>query len=298
MMASAQFEKFLKLLWASKGPEGPIDLDAMRQTMDRVGGKLPEGVTGTPSQLGGVPGEWIEAEGADTDRAVLFLHGGGYVAGSVDSHRNLTGSLAKATGMRVFALDYRLAPEHPHPAQVDDAVAAYRALLEEGMDPARLAVVGDSAGGGLTVAMLLALRDAGDPLPAAAVPISPLFDLEATGESMRTRVDVDPMVTPDSLSQMARLFVGEHGDLADPLASPLRADVAGLPPLLIQVGDAEVLLDDSIRMAARIEAAGGDVTLEVWPEMVHVWHASAGFVPESDQAIARIAEYLSERQAG
>ncbi len=298
-MASPQFEKFLKLLWGAKAPAGTIDVAAMRRNMDRVGGRLPESVTGTPAELGGVPGEWIDADGADPTRVLLYLHGGGYVAGSVDSHRNLTGALAKATGVRVFALDYRLAPENPFPAQVDDAVAAYRALVApaadggQGIEPSQIAVAGDSAGGGLTVSLLLALRDAGDPLPACAVPISPLFDLAGTGDSMVTRAEVDPMVSASDVAVMARMFVGPDGDLDHPLASPLRADVAGLPPLLLQVGDAEVLLDDSTRMAAKVEAAGGDVTLEVWPEMVHVWHSSAGYVPESDEAIAKIAAFLA-----
>ncbi len=298
-MASPQFEKFLVRLWAVKPPAGVINIESMRRNMDRVGGRLPESVTGTPSQLGGVPGEWVEREDADPTRVLLYLHGGGYVAGSVDSHRNLLGALAKATGVRIFALDYRLAPEHPHPAQVDDAVAAYRALIAStddeghGVDPARIAIAGDSAGGGLTVATLLALRDAGDPLPACAVPISPLFDLSASGESMVTRADADPMVSPADVAVMGRLFVGDDGDLDDPLASPLQADVSGLPPLLIHVGDAEVLLDDSTRMTAKVEAAGGDVTLKVWPEMVHVWHSSAGFVPESDEAIDEIAAFLA-----
>lgn len=304
-MASPQFEKFLKLLWGAKasaggGSDSNVNVEAMRRNMDRVGGRLPESVSGTPAELGGVPGEWIDAAGADPTRVLLYLHGGGYVAGSVDSHRNLTGALATASGVRVFALDYRLAPEDPFPAQVDDAVAAYRALITpvedggEGIDPGQIAVAGDSAGGGLTVSLLLALRDAGDPLPACAVPISPLFDLAATGDSMVTRAEVDPMVSAADLAVMARMFVGPDGDIAHPLASPLGADVAGLPPLLLQVGDAEVLLDDSTRMAAKIEAAGGNVTLEVWPEMVHVWHASAGYVPESDEAIAKIAAFLAQ----
>lgn len=299
-MASPQFEKFLNLLRVAKAPSGEIDIDGMRRSMDKVGGRFPESVTGTPAELGGVPGEWIDDVNVDPTRAVLYLHGGGYIAGSVDSHRNLTGALAKASGVRVFALDYRLAPEHPHPAPVEDAVAAYRALVAPtaaggaGFDPANIAIAGDSAGGGLTVATLLSLRDAGDPLPACAVPISPLFDLSGSGDSMVTRADVDPMVSPGDLSAMMRLFLGPDGDLADPLASPLEADVSGLPPMLIHVGDAEVLLDDSTRMAAKIEAAGGQVVLKVWPEMVHVWHSSAGYVPESDEAIAEIAAYLAD----
>lgn len=292
-MASEKFEKFLGLLRKQPQPER-VDVAKMRAMQDRVGGKFPEGVVGTPVDAGGVPAEWVDPAGGATDRAVLYLHGGGYVAGSIDSHRNLTGHLAQAMGCRVLALDYRLAPEHPHPAPVEDAVAAYRWLLDQGFTPDHLMVAGDSAGGGLAVGALVALRDAGVALPAVAVPISPLVDLEGTGESMTTRADADPMVSKALLEQMVAMFIGE-GDRRDPLAAPLHADLSGLPPLLIHVGDAEVLLDDATRLAAKAEAAGVDVTLEVWPEMVHVWHASAGYVPESDRAIARIAEFSRPR---
>ncbi len=288
-MASEKFEKYLTLL--RKQPRGgPLDIEKMRAFQNKAGGKFPEGVVGTPVTAAGIPAEWIDAPGAAQDRAVLYLHGGGYVAGSIDSHRNLTGNLARAMGVRVLALDYRLAPEHPHPAPVRDAVAAYRWLLDEGFEASRLMVAGDSAGGGLTLATLLSLKDQGVALPATAVGISAWVDAEGTGESMKTRAEADPMISPDGLAEIAAAFLGD-ADPRDPLASPLHGDLAGLPPLLLQVGDAEVLLDDSVRFAAKAEAAGVDVTLEVWPEMVHVWHASAGYVPESDQAIARIAEF-------
>ena len=295
-MASEQFDKYLALLEKNRPPDDRVNVSSMRTTMDAVGGRLGDGVTGTPAKVGGVAGEWIDGDGADRSAAVLYLHGGGYVAGSVDSHRNLLGHLARAMGCRVFAAEYRLAPEHPHPAPVEDAVAAYRGLLsDEGFDPARVAIAGDSAGGGLTVATLVALRDAGDPLPAAAVPISPWIDLEATGESAVTRAAADPMVSAGSLRMIAALFVGEDGDRHDPLAAPLHAELGGLPPMLVHVGDAEVLLDDATRLAAKIDEAGGEVTLEVWDDMVHVWHGSAGYVPESDHAIARIAEFLQPK---
>lgn len=293
-MASEKFGKFLELLRAQPKSD-QVKVPVMRSTMDAVGGKLPDGVRGTPVDVDGTPAEWIADEGADDEAAVLYLHGGGYIAGSIDSHRNLTGHLARAMGCRVLALDYRLAPEHPHPAAVEDSTKAYRWLLGEGYDPARIIIAGDSAGGGLTVATLVALRDAGDPLPSAAVPISPWVDMEGLGDSTTTRAEADPMVTPGSLHNIAEMFLGPDGDRRDPLAAPLHADLDGLPPMLIHVGDAEVLLDDSTRLARKAEDAGVDVTLEVWPEMVHVWHASAGFVPESDQAIARIADFARPR---
>ncbi len=290
-MASEQFARFLDLVRRQPRSDA-VDVAAMRRDMDTFGGRLPDGVTGTPVDLDGIRAEWIVADGNDDAAVVLYLHGGGYVAGSIDSHRNLTGHLARATGMRVLALDYRLAPEHPHPAAVEDATAAYRWLLAQDVGAGRIVIAGDSAGGGLTVATLVALRDAGDPLPAAGVAISPWVDMEGLGESFRTRDEVDPMVGGAALAELAALFLGEGGDLRDPLAAPLHADLAGLPPLVVHVGDHEVLLDDATRLAARAEAAGVDVTLEVWPEMTHVWHASAGHVPEADQALARIAELI------
>lgn len=289
IVASEKFERFLGLV--RKAPvSDQVNVARMRTALDKTGGRFPEGVTGTPVSAGGVPAEWIDAPGGATDRALLYLHGGGYVAGSIDSHRNLTGHLAKALGCRVLALDYRLAPEHPHPAAVEDATAAYRWLLAEGFAPGHLAISGDSAGGGLTVAALVKLRDDGAPLPACAVPISPFADMEGTGESMTTRAAVDPMVSPGQIREIAGLFLG-GGDPRDPYASPIHADLSGLPPLLVQVGDAEVLLDDSTRLAERATAAGVAVTLEVWPEMIHVFQASAGYVPESDEAVARIAAF-------
>ena len=288
-MASEKFEKYLNRL-RQQPQANTVDYAKMREMQDRFGGKFPEGVVGTPVQAGGIPAEWIADESAASDRVVLYLHGGGYVAGSIDSHRNLTGNLAKAMGCRVLALHYRLAPEHPHPAPVQDAVAAYRWLLAEGFKAEHVMISGDSAGGGLALATLVALRDGGDPLPATAAAISPWVDMEGLGESMKTRAEVDPMINPVMLGQIAELFLG-GGDPRDPLAAPLHADLTGLPPLLIHVGDSEVLLDDSTRFTAKAKAAGVEVTLEVWPEMVHVWHASAGFVPEADAAIARIAEY-------
>jgi epsilon-lactone hydrolase len=291
-MASPQFHKFLDLVERNRPSSDAVDVAAMRRNLDRIGGKLPADVTAIPDVVGGVEGEWILPASADQSAAMLYLHGGGYVAGSVDSHRNLLGHLAKAIGCRLFAANYQLAPEYPHPAPVRDATAAYRGMVDQGISPSRLAIAGDSAGGGLTVATLVNLRDEGDRLPAAAAVISPWIDLEATGESATTRAAVDPMITPGSLREIARLFIGDDGNPRDPLAAPLHADMTGLPPMLIQVGDAEVLLDDANRLAAKITESGGQAELEVWPEMIHVWHGSAGFVPESDQAIERIAAFV------
>ena len=205
---------------------------------------------------------------------ILYLHGGGYVIGSINTHRELMIRFSKAANARVLGLNYRLAPENPFPAPVEDAVAGYRWLLSQGVKPNRVTVAGDSAGGGLTVATLVAIRDAKLPMPAAGVCISPWVDMEGIGESMTTRAKVDPMVQKAGLLGMAGLYLGGK-DPRTPLAAPLYADLKGLPPLLIQVGDAETLLDDATRIAERAKAAGVSVKLEVWPEMIHVWQLFA-----------------------
>lgn len=270
------------------------NMEDMRAIMIET--QAPEGVTCTPVEAGGVSAEWSVAAGVDETKVVLYVHGGGYVMGSAGSHRDVTGRLSKAAGARVLSLNYRLAPEHPFPAPVDDAVAAYRWLLAQGISPGNIAVAGDSAGGGLAIATLLALRDAGEPLPAAGIGISPWVDMEGTGESMTTRAAVDPVVQKEGLLGMAKLYLGD-ADPKNPLAAPLHADLAGLPPLLLQVGDAETLLDDSTRLAEKARAAGVDVTLKVWDEMPHVWHLFAPILPEGRQAIDEIGSFFQARTA-
>ena len=247
-----------------------------------------------PVSAGGVKAEWISAPGAVPGRAVLYLHGGGYVVGSIKTHRDLMGRVARTAKARVLGLDYRLAPEHPFPAAVDDSVAAYRWMLQQDLSPSRIAVAGDSAGGGLVVATLVAIRDAKLPMPATGVCLSPWVDLEGIGESMKTRAHADPVVQREGLTQMAAAYLGGK-DARTPLAAPLYADLKGLPPLLIQVGDAETLLDDSNRLAQRARAAGVQVKLEVWPEMIHVFQLFAGFLPEGQQAVDGIGQYLGQQ---
>lgn len=249
--------------------------------------------------LGGVACEWVVPEGLAVERTLVFLHGGGYVSGSLDSHRGLAARLAHAAGARAFQVDYRRAPEHPFPAAFDDA----RAVLAEVLTTERIAaaapasgplpvvVVGDSAGGGLALAATVALRDAGAPVPEALVCLSPWTDLACTGETLTTRAAADPLFDRPSLERMAALYAGIV-DKTDPRMSPLYADLHDLPPTLIQVGDAEVLLADSTRLAERLEAAGVPVEVEVWPEMVHGWQLFAGMVPEGDEAIEAIGRFL------
>jgi acetyl esterase/lipase len=246
-----------------------------------------------PVAAGGVRAEWVVPPGASEGRALLYLHGGGYVICSPDTHREMVAHLARASGCRVLLLDYRLAPEFPFPAAVEDAVAAYRWLLAQGYPARGLAVAGDSAGGGLTVAALVAFRYLGLPMPGAAVCFSPWTDLACTGETLASKASEDPIVSRPLLEQLAQTYLA-GADPRSPLASPLYADLRGLPPLLVQVGTAETLLDDSRRLADRCREAGVEVSLEEWEGMPHVWHFFVSFLPEAQQAIARAGQFLRQ----
>ncbi len=270
--------------------------DEMRAGMAEMTGviPLPEGLATESVLAGGVRAEWISGSGAEEFRVLLYLHGGGYCIGSVDTHRAMIAAISEASSMRALAVDYRLAPEYPHPAAVDDAVAAYRWLLANSVAAERIAIAGDSAGGGLTAATLVALREAGDPLPAAAVLISPWTDLAATGASISERAGADPMIDMRVLARMAEAYAGEAGT-RDPSVSPLYADLSGLPSMLIQVGTAEVLYDDSTRLAELARAAGVEVSFEPWEDMIHVFQAFGGLLPEAGEAIGRIGEFLKDK---
>ncbi len=291
-MASQELAMIIDIL-----KERPLDADRsvaeMRADIDALGSMLPlsEDVVLEPVDAGGVPAAWVTAAGARPGCVILYLHGGGYIIGSIKSHRELAARLSRAAAVRVLLIEYRLAPEHPHPAAVEDATAVYRWLLGTGIAPSRIAIGGDSAGGGLTVAALVALRDAGQPLPAAGVCLSPWVDLEGLGHSMTSKAAVDPMVQYERLREMAKMYLAGL-DPRTPLAAPLYADLSGLPPLLIQVGTAETLLDDSTRLAERARKAGVDVTLEPWEEMIHVWQAFAPVLPEGQQAIDHIGSFI------
>ncbi|MGH7038931.1 MAG: alpha/beta hydrolase [Stellaceae bacterium] len=260
----------------------------------------PRGFATLTVDAGGVPAECVippaTSRAAPGARHVLFLHGGGYAGGSPRLYRNLTWRLAAAAEAALLCLDYRLAPEHPFPAALDDAFAGYGFLLAEGLDPRRIVLIGDSAGGGLVFALMLRLRDEGGPLPGAAIALSPWTDLALTGPSLHENAAADPMIDPDKVPPLADYYLA-GADPRTPYASPLYGDLAGLPPTLIQVGSDEVLRDDSVRMAERLRAAGVNVALEIWPRMPHVWHAFAPLVPESRRAIARIGAFLRDRAA-
>jgi monoterpene epsilon-lactone hydrolase len=220
---------------------------------------------------GGVAAEWTMTKDADPDRAILYLHGGGYVIGSLDSHRHLAAEIGRAAGIRTLAIDYRLAPEHQYPAAVDDTISAYRYLLDRGFKPSKIALAGDSAGGGLVVGAMLAIRATGLELPGCGWCISPWVDMEALGNSFVDRSETDPTVQKAGILDMARQYLGKS-DPRSPFAAPIYGEMRGLPPLLIQVGAAETLLDDAICLARTAGAADVMVDLQIWPEMIHVWH--------------------------
>ena len=253
---------------------------------------LPRGWTRVAGTLGGVPAEWLLPEGARPARVLLLLHGGAYTQGSPGSHRELFSRLCLAAGARGVALDYRLAPEHPFPAAVEDAVAAYRALLSEGLSRADLALVGDSSGGGLCLATLVRLRREGVPLPAAVACLSPWVDLALTGRSIQDNAAHD-WPDPELLRAQAALYL-RATSTREPLASPLEADLTGLPPTFIQVGDAELLLDDSLRLAERLRASGVEVTLDRWEGMIHGWQFYPEVLREAKTAIERLARFLRQ----
>ena len=298
-MSAAQLETVIAEVVATFSSWGPqTTLPEMRTGWDDIFANVQYTVGAKAEKVdaGGVRAEWITAPGAAADRAILYLHGGGYVLGSINSHRDMCERLSRAAQARVLALDYRLAPEHPFPAAVDDARAAYLWLLKQGIKPKRIAVAGDSAGGGLTFATLLALKKHGDPMPACATPLSPWVDLEGTGESMVSKDSVDPMVHKPMIQQMGTTYV-QNGDLHNPLAAPLYGDLAGLPPLLIQVGERETLIDDAKRMADKAKKAGVSCTLEVWPGQIHVWQIFASKLDEGEQAIQRLGGFIREHAA-
>jgi len=277
--------------------QGGLDLQAdvptLRVSFNELMARIPapDDVRQSPTTLGGVSAIEITAPGADTDNVILYFHGGVYVIGSAATSVPLVAELARRTGARVITLDYRLAPEHPYPAAVDDAQAAYQGLLEQGVDPGRIALAGESAGGGLAAAALLGLRDAGSPLPSCAFLMSPYADLTLSGDSIANRAAVDRTLTPEGL----RLRVPDYvagADAADPLISPVFADLTGLPPLLIQVGTNEILLSDALRLAERAALADVTVTLDVTDSVPHVFQAFAAMLDEADAALGRASTFL------
>ncbi len=291
-MADAEIDRIRAQLAANPRPPG---LSERRKRLDALAehAPLPADVRTERVDANGVPAEWTATPGANPGRAILFLHGGGYISGSITSHRAMVAEAGRQAGMRTLALGYRLAPEHPYPAALEDALAGWRFLLACGFDPGKIVIAGDSAGGGMTIATMISLRDAGERLPGGAWCISPWVDLEMTGASMAGKVAVDPMVQKPYLQELAAAYL--HGaDPRNPLVSPLHADLRGLPPLLIQVGSAETLLDDAVRLAGAAGAAEIAVTLEVYPDMIHVWPLFYQEVAAGRRALAAAGRFMRE----
>lgn len=276
--------------------EDGADIPTLRRRIERAAPPvLPwTGVRVTPIGAGGVPGEWVVPKTADAGSVLLYLHGGGWIMGSPRTHRALVASLAGAARVRALSLDYRLAPENPFPAAIDDCVGAYSWLLAGGTEPRRIVVAGDSAGGNLALALLLRLRDAGAPLPAGAVLLSPATDLGLAGASHRTRRALDPYFAKADLSAVIASYAGTR-DLGEPYLSPLFADLRGLPPMLIHVGDHEVLLDDAVRLGEQARIAGVDARTVVWPGMMHVFQNLAPLLPEARRANREIGTFVRSR---
>jgi acetyl esterase/lipase len=296
--AAQQFHAVLAALPVSETPP-PIEDARVASEGWAIATGEPAGVTYEAVDAGGVPAEWAIPPGAAADGVLLYLHGGGYSIGSIASHRKLVGHLAKASGLRGLSLEYRLAPENPFPAALDDAVTAYAWLLREGFPASRIGIGGDSAGGGLALATALAVRERGLPAPGGLALLSPWTDLASTGESLTSNIGRDLLfrqVREEEDPQVA-WYAGDN-DVKNPLISPLYAEFTGFPPFIVHVGGDELLLDDSTRLAERASAAGCDATIEVWPEMQHVFQIAAGNVPESDSSVAKLGSWLSNRLQG
>ena len=252
----------------------PVGWAERRRRLDEIGATWPvaSDVALTGVDIDGIPGEWSTVPGSDDSRVLMFFHGGGYCSGSIVSHRWMVSEAGRAAGVCTLAVGYRLAPEHPFPAAFDDALTAWHFLQRQGIAPERVAVGGDSAGGGLSLALTMRLRERNEQLPACLWLVSPWTDLTMSGSTLVTKDAVDPLIHKDYLGELADAYLHGATDRKDPHVSPLFGDLAGLPPMLIQVGSDETLLDDAVRLAAAAGAAAAPVTLEVWPHMIHAWH--------------------------
>ncbi len=297
-MASVESKDLYDLYksWAQKMAANPnMQLDELRRLFSHWGDVTadPRGVDYIEVEAAGLPAMWVLPKGCVKDRALLCSHGGGYVVGSIYTHRKLFGHIAKAVGCRALIVDYRLAPESPHPGPVNDMASTYRWLLEhEGLKPEHIAFTGDSAGGALALTTIAAVRQQGLPLPAATMPMSPWVGADTSGETYVTNMERDALVSRNTTDGLGSLFIGEKGNPYDPLANPLYIDYTGYPPIYLQVGDAEVLLDDSRRIASKAKNEGVDVRLDIFPDMQHVFEFLAGVAPEADDAIARMAAWV------
>jgi monoterpene epsilon-lactone hydrolase len=294
-MASPENTKLVESLRAAALLRGDDTIAQQRQrleqSMDRM--PVPEGVRFEAASGLSVPAEWVRL-GTPTSACVLYLHGGGFALGSPRSHRPLLGNLVKASGIDLLAIDYRLAPEHPYPAALEDTLAAYRWLLSTGYPPARIGVAGDSAGGGLTLSAMMAMRRERLPLPGCGVLLCGWLDLTLSGPSWKRNAAADPFASGEMVKPMVAAYVGRT-PATDPGVSPVFGDFSGLPPLLVQAGTADSIEDDSHLCVRRAQEAGVDATLDLWVDMVHVWQFYAHMLPEAEAAITKIASYLTSR---
>jgi monoterpene epsilon-lactone hydrolase len=272
----------------------PVGWQERRARLDEVGSvwSVADDVTCEAVDCGGVAGEWSIAPGSEDSRVLLFFHGGGYCSGSIKSHRRMVTEAGRAARMRTLAIDYRRAPEHPFPAQHEDAMNAWRFLRAQGTPAKNIAVGGDSAGGNLTLCLINRLRAAGEDLPACAWLVSPWTDLTMSGATLATKDAVDPIIHKSYLEELADAYVPEKMDRKNPLISPLFADLSGFPPTLIQVGSAETLLSDATRLAEALGAADVDVSLEIWPHMIHAWPVWNAGLEDGRLALARAGEFM------
>ncbi len=291
-MASAQAQAFMMELRANRKPERPLSQVRAEWDEEAAALPLPEGTELTPASLGGVSAEWATCGPVAERGVILLLHGGGYRAGSLVTHRGFAGRLSRRFGLKVYLPDYRLAPEHPYPAALDDALSVFAALGETGVKPPEIVLVGDSAGGGLAIALMLALRDRGLPPPGGAVLMSPWTDLECSGPSYQENIEIDPFMSRAGLISAAGDYRGSL-PADDPRLSPIHADLAGLPPMLVQAGGGEIMLSDAVVFAERARAAGSPATLEVTPEMSHVFQSGPDAVPEIKAAFDRCAAFVA-----
>jgi len=293
-MSSKEYKAILELLNSIPDTSG-LSFEERRSGFETRASQLPiaESVSFEPVSVEGIPAEWIVPEGTPEQNVLLYLHGGAYCIGSLNTHRGMVSHIAKAAETRALSIDYRLAPENPFPAAIEDSISAYKWLLSQGIAARSIIIAGDSAGGGLTVSTMVSLRENAIPLPAAAVLISPWVDLALTGDSIISKADIDPYVTKEELLKWARAYIGDS-DLRTPLASPLYADLRGLPPMLIQAGTAEILLDDAIRMADRAGKDGVEVTLNTAEDMCHVWHVFSSMLPEAMEAIEQVSRFIQK----
>lgn len=277
----------------------PTDLAGRRQRLDNLTARyeMPADVVVEGVDANGVMAEWTTTPAADPTQVIMFLHGGGYVSGSIKSHRHMIAQAGREAGTRTLALDYRLAPEHPFPAALDDALTGYRFLLSQGFLPENIVIAGESAGGGLAIATLVSLREAGTALPACAWCSSPWADLEMSGGTMQTKAAVDPLIQRPYLQELAAAYL-QGRDARMPMVSPIYADLRGLPPLLIQVGSDETLLDDAIRLAGVAAAADVRTTLQVWPSMIHAWHLFYAQLADGRRSLAEMGAFVRATLGG